>query len=75
NIAQADADALFYSAYGEAAATSQAEVTGGPLWKKLNAVTSGHAHAVDDEVWMLGIGVKAANGILDDLDKYLTALA
>ncbi|MFI6533378.1 ABC transporter substrate-binding protein [Nonomuraea sp. NPDC050547] len=75
NIAQADADALFYSAYGEAAAASQAEVTGGPLWKKLKAVTSGHAHAVDDEVWMLGIGVKAANGILDDLDEYLTAPA
>ncbi|MFI6500910.1 ABC transporter substrate-binding protein [Nonomuraea typhae] len=72
NIAQADGDALFYSAYGEAAATSQAEVTAGPLWKKLRAVTSGRAHVVDDEVWMLGIGVKAANGILDDLDKYLT---
>ncbi|WP_157250035.1 ABC transporter substrate-binding protein [Nonomuraea typhae] len=75
NIAQADGDALFYSAYGEVAATSQAQVTAGPLWKKLGAVTSGRAHAVDDEVWMLGIGVKAANGILDDLDKYLTPLA
>ncbi|WP_327086886.1 iron-siderophore ABC transporter substrate-binding protein [Nonomuraea sp. NBC_01738] len=75
NVAQADGDAVFYSAYGEAAAKSQASVTGGPLWKNLKAVSSGNAHNVDDEVWMLGIGVTAANGILDDLDKYLTPLA
>jgi iron complex transport system substrate-binding protein len=75
NIAQADGDAIFYTAYGEAAAQSQAEVTGGPLWKNLKAVTSGHAHNVDDEIWMLGIGVTAAGKILDDLDKYLAPLA
>ncbi|TMR96523.1 ABC transporter substrate-binding protein [Nonomuraea basaltis] len=75
NIAKADADAVFYSAYGEAAAKSQAEVTGGPLWKNLEAVKSGNAHNVDDEIWMLGIGVTAAGKILDDLDKYLTPLA
>ncbi|WP_214326248.1 ABC transporter substrate-binding protein [Nonomuraea sediminis] len=71
NIAQADGDAIFYSAYGDAAAKSQAEVTGGPLWKNLAGVKSGNAHNVDDEVWMLGIGVTAAGGILDDLEKYL----
>ncbi|MGW4791704.1 ABC transporter substrate-binding protein [Nonomuraea sp. MG754425] len=75
NIAKGDADAIFYSAYGEAAAKSQAEVTGGPLWKNLGAVKSGHAFNVDDEIWMLGIGVTAAGKILDDLDKHLTALA
>ncbi|MFC5831957.1 ABC transporter substrate-binding protein [Nonomuraea insulae] len=74
NIAKADADAVFYSAYGEAAAKSQASVTGGPLWKNLGAVKSGNAHNVDDEIWMLGIGVTAAGKILDDLDKYLTPL-
>lgn len=74
NIAKADADAVFYSAYGEAAAKSQASVTGGPLWKNLEAVKSGNAHNVDDEIWMLGIGVTAAGKILDDLDKYLTPL-
>ncbi|MFI7697555.1 ABC transporter substrate-binding protein [Nonomuraea sp. NPDC049480] len=75
NIAQADADAVFYSAYGEAAAKSQAEVTGGPLWKNLAAVKAGHAYNVDDEIWMTGIGVTAAGKILDDLDKYLAPLA
>ncbi|MFI7126503.1 ABC transporter substrate-binding protein [Nonomuraea sp. NPDC050153] len=75
NIAKADANAIFYTAYGAAAAKSQAAVTGGPLWKNLKAVTSGNAHSVDDEVWMTGIGVTAAGKILDDLDKYLTPLA
>ncbi|MER6942615.1 iron-siderophore ABC transporter substrate-binding protein [Nonomuraea sp. NPDC000554] len=74
NIAQADGDAIFYTAYGEAAAKSQAAVTGGPLWKNLAAVKAGHVHNVDDEVWMLGIGVTAAGKILDDLDRYLTPL-
>ncbi|MEV4573124.1 iron-siderophore ABC transporter substrate-binding protein [Nonomuraea jabiensis] len=75
NIAQADGDAIFYTAYGEAAAKSQATVTGGPLWKNLGAVKSNNAHNVDDEIWMTGIGVTAAGKILDDLDKYLTPLA
>ncbi|MFB9627941.1 ABC transporter substrate-binding protein [Nonomuraea helvata] len=74
NIAKADADALFYTAYGDAAAKAQAAVTGGPLWKNLKAVKSGNAHNVDDEIWMTGIGVTAAGKILDDLDKYLTPL-
>lgn len=71
NIAQADADVIFYSAYGEAAAEAQSEVTAGPLWKNLKAVTSGNAHNVDDEIWMLGIGVTAAGEILDDLAEHL----
>ncbi|MFG6194707.1 ABC transporter substrate-binding protein [Nonomuraea sp. JJY05] len=75
NIAQADGDAIFYTAYGEAAVKSQATVTGGPLWKNLGAVKSNNAHNVDDEIWMTGIGVTAAGKILDDLDKYLTPLA
>jgi iron complex transport system substrate-binding protein len=75
NIAKADGDAVFYTAYGDAAAKSQATVTGGPLWKNLGAVKSGNAHNVDDEIWMLGIGVTAAGKILDDLDKHLTPLA
>ncbi|TDD09537.1 iron-siderophore ABC transporter substrate-binding protein [Nonomuraea deserti] len=74
NIAKADGDAIFYCAYGEAAAKSQATVTAGPLWKNLKAVTSGHAHHVDDEIWMTGIGVTAAGKILDDLDEHLTPL-
>ncbi|GAA4910179.1 iron complex transport system substrate-binding protein [Nonomuraea thailandensis] len=75
NVAKGDADAIFYTAYGEAAAKSQAEITAGPLWKNLKAVEAGHAFNVDDEIWMTGIGVTAAGKILDDLDKHLTPLA
>ena len=36
-------------------------------------VKAGKAYPVSDEVWMTGIGVGAANKILDDLAKYLPA--
>ncbi|SDJ64138.1 ABC transporter substrate-binding protein [Nonomuraea jiangxiensis] len=74
NLADGDGDVLFYSAFGEEAAKSQAEVTAGPLWQNLKAVKAGRAYNVDDEIWMTGIGVTAAGKILDDLDKYLTPL-
>ncbi|WP_433253390.1 ABC transporter substrate-binding protein [Streptosporangium sp. CA-135522] len=70
NLSQADGDVLFYSAYGDQAAQSQATVTAGPLWKSLPVVKADKAHNVDDETWMLGIGVTAAGKILDDLEKY-----
>ncbi|GAA4058888.1 ABC transporter substrate-binding protein [Nonomuraea soli] len=67
NLAQADADVLFYTAYGKAAQDQQASITAGPLWSNLKAAK----HNVDDEIWMTGIGVTAAGKILDDLQKYL----
>ncbi|MDO3705968.1 iron-siderophore ABC transporter substrate-binding protein [Micromonospora sp. C28SCA-DRY-2] len=72
-IGEVDGDVIFVTAYGEKAAAEQAKVTGGTLWKALPAVKAGKAHVVSDEIWMTGIGVGAANKILDDLQKYLTA--
>lgn len=72
-IGEVDGDVIFVTAYGEQAAAEQAKVTGGTLWKALPAVKAGKAHVVSDEIWMTGIGVGAANKILDDLEKYLTA--
>ncbi|MER7333138.1 MULTISPECIES: iron-siderophore ABC transporter substrate-binding protein [unclassified Micromonospora] len=72
-IAEVDGDVIFVTAYGEKAAAEQAKVTGGTLWKALPAVKAGKSHVVSDEIWMTGIGVGAANRILDDLEKYLTA--
>jgi iron complex transport system substrate-binding protein len=72
-IAEVDGDVIFVTAYGEKAAAEQAKVTGGTLWKGLSAVKAGKAHVISDEIWMTGIGVGAANKILDDLEKYLTA--
>ncbi|PGH45655.1 ABC transporter substrate-binding protein [Micromonospora sp. WMMA1996] len=72
-VNEVDGDVVFVTAYGEKAAAEQAKVTTGSLWQGLSAVKAGKAHVVSDEVWMTGIGVGAANKILDDLEKYLAA--
>ncbi|MEV5782566.1 iron-siderophore ABC transporter substrate-binding protein [Streptomyces sp. NPDC048448] len=73
NIDQADADWIFTGVYGDAKATDKSKAQANPLWKNLKAVKDGHAHDVPDETWYLGLGVTAANAVLDDLQKYLTA--
>ncbi|MGN9777384.1 ABC transporter substrate-binding protein [Micromonospora sp. H33] len=72
-IGEVDGDVIFVTAYGEKAAAEQAKVTAGALWKGLPAVKAGKAHVVSDEIWMTGIGVGAANKIIDDLEKHLSA--
>ncbi|WP_377266977.1 ABC transporter substrate-binding protein [Peterkaempfera sp. SMS 1(5)a] len=73
NIDQADADYIFTGVYGDPKATDKSKAQGNPLWKNLKAVKAGHAYDVPDETWYLGLGVTAANAVLDDLQKYLTA--
>ncbi|MFU8873744.1 ABC transporter substrate-binding protein [Micromonospora sp. SL4-19] len=72
-VNEVDGDVIFVTAYGEQAAAEQAKVTTGSLWQGLSAVKAGKAHVVSDETWMTGIGVTAANKILDDLEKHLSA--
>lgn len=72
-ITEADADRIFVGTYGPADKTDQAKVTENPLWKKLGAVQNGKAVTVPDDTWYLGLGVVAADSILGDLEKYLTA--
>ncbi|TXS04563.1 iron-siderophore ABC transporter substrate-binding protein [Streptomyces sp. col6] len=73
NIDQADADYIFTGVYGDAKATDKSKAQANPLWKNLKAVKDGHAYDVPDETWYLGLGVTAADVVLDDLKKYLTA--
>ncbi|ASY34099.1 MULTISPECIES: ABC transporter substrate-binding protein [unclassified Streptomyces] len=73
NIDKADADWIFTGVYGDPKATDKSKAQGNPLWKNLKAVKDGHAFDVPDETWYLGLGVTAANAVLDDLDKHLTA--
>ncbi|MFI1098477.1 iron-siderophore ABC transporter substrate-binding protein [Streptomyces sp. NPDC020917] len=73
NIDQADADYIFTGVYGDPKATDKSKAQGNPLWKNLKAVKDGHAHDVPDETWYLGLGVTAADSVLDDLTTYLTA--
>lgn len=73
NIDQADADWIFTGVYGDPKATDKSKAQGNPLWKNLEAVKAGQAHDVPDETWYLGLGVTAANAVLDDLQKYLAS--
>jgi len=72
-IGKADADFIVYSTYGDPAKTAQGSVVSGPLWAGLNAVKAGKAKPVLDETYFLGLGVLAANVVLDDLKKQLGA--
>ena len=73
NIDQADADYIFTGVYGDPKATDKSKAQSNPLWKNLKAVKDGHAFDVPDETWYLGLGVTAADAVLDDLQKHLTA--
>ncbi|GHE24527.1 ABC transporter substrate-binding protein [Streptomyces hydrogenans] len=66
-IDQADGDWIFTGVYGDAKATKKDAAQGNPLWKNLKAVKAGRAKDVPDETWYLGLGVTAANSVLDDL--------
>jgi len=67
----ADGRSIFVATYGQENEAAERSALGSPLWKTLSGVESGHAYRVQDEVWMTGIGVIAANRILDDLKETL----
>ncbi|KGR75407.1 ABC transporter substrate-binding protein [Ureibacillus sinduriensis] len=70
-IPEMDADALFYFTYADSTAVEE-EWTNDPLWKNLTAVKEGHAYKVSDIIWNTAGGVKAANLMLDDIEKIFT---
>lgn len=70
-LAEADADVIFTTHYGPADDTTQEELTGNPIWGTLGAVQAGDVHTVADDHWMLGIGIGAADLVLDDLESLL----
>ncbi|REG01351.1 iron complex transport system substrate-binding protein [Asanoa ferruginea] len=70
-IADLDGDVIFVTAQGPTAQAQQKKVVDGNLWKDLSAVKAGKAYDVPAEVWMTGIGVTAANKILDDIQSRL----
>lgn len=70
-IDQADADWIFTGVYGDPDRTKRAAAEDNPLWKNLKAVKEGRAKNVKDETWYLGLGVTAADSVLDDLRGFL----
>jgi iron complex transport system substrate-binding protein len=70
-VTQADAEIVLYSSYGSAEDSGEAGVVAGPLWSRLTAVADGRAHAVEDDVFYTGIGLRAATLQLEDLRELL----
>ena len=70
-ITRADADVILYSSYGPADDSGEAAVVAGPLWPLLTGVAQGRAHAVEDDVFYTGIGLRAANLQLEALRDLL----
>lgn len=70
-LEMADADIIFTTHYGPADDTTKTELTTNPLWGQLSAVRAGDVYEVPDDRWMLGIGIGAANLVLDDIEALL----
>lgn len=64
-------DVIFVTVYGPEEETTKEKITSDPLWQELEAVQEGRVYEVSDDLWMLGIGYTAANGVIEDLEKYL----
>ncbi|MGW6455798.1 ABC transporter substrate-binding protein [Streptomyces sp. NPDC055078] len=68
----AEADVVFHSTYGNPDKAGRAKTLSSGLWKGLNVVKNDKVFAVDDQLWIQGIGYTAANKILDELETSLT---
>ncbi|WP_424893149.1 ABC transporter substrate-binding protein [Streptomyces sp. XH2] len=68
-IDKADADLVFVTVADDPKKTQQGAVQDNPLWKGLGAVKNDKVFQVPDETWMSGIGIQAANHVLDDIAK------
>ncbi|KOU53131.1 ABC transporter substrate-binding protein [Streptomyces sp. WM6378] len=67
----ADADVVFHATYGDPAKSKATQTLGSALWKGMSAVRAGRVHAVDDQLWIQGIGYGAATAILRELGEML----
>jgi iron complex transport system substrate-binding protein len=70
-IPEMGGDVIFVTTYGPEEESTKQEITSDPLWQQLEAVQQGAVYEVSDDLWMLGIGYTAANGVIDDLSRYL----
>lgn len=68
----ADGKTIYVTAYGPENVAEQDRMLSDPLWQTLNGVKSGRVYLISDEIWMTGIGVIAAHGILEDLRSSLS---
>lgn len=68
SIAQMNADVFYmFMEDNEAVKKTYNEWTNHPLWKNLDAVKANQVYTVDEIIWNMGGGIKAANLMLDDI--------
>ncbi|MFZ5826131.1 MAG: ABC transporter substrate-binding protein [Bacillota bacterium] len=72
-IPDLDGDIMFFTQYRPAngGETMVAKLQQHALWSQLNVVKQGKVYEMPDDYWMIGIGITAANKVLDDLYKIL----
>ena len=66
-----DADYIFVTGY-DVDDSERESFLGSPLWQTLEAVQNDRVIDVNDDTWIAGLGVQAANLVLDDLERLLT---
>lgn len=70
-VRDADADYIFIT--GHARDDSElADFLESPLWQTLEGVKNGRAIDVNDDTWIVGLAIQAANMVLDDLERLIT---
>lgn len=67
----ADADYIFVSPTGGPEDDFAASLLASPLWTSLSAVKAGNFRVVLDDVWMAGIGYRAAERIMNEIEESL----
>lgn len=67
---QVDADYIFVTGY-DVEDSERATFLESPLWQTLSAVQNERVIDVNDDFWIAGLGVQAANLVLDDLANLL----
>jgi iron complex transport system substrate-binding protein len=65
-----DGDVIFLTRYGKSEEKYK-ELTANPLWKQLNGVKQNKVFEVNDDIWVVALGMAGANLVIDDLYKYL----
>jgi iron complex transport system substrate-binding protein len=68
---QVDADYIFVTGY-DVEDSERETFLNSPLWQTLSAVQNKHVIDVNDDTWIAGLGVQAANLVLDDVAALLT---
>lgn len=69
-VQDVDADYVFITGYAEDDSDLEAFLES-PLWQTLSAVQAGRAIDVNDDTWIAGLGIQAANLVLEDLTTLL----